>query len=162
MDAIRNVIQVTSDSFGDGEPIPKKHSGEGLNLSPRICWSKVPPGTKEFVLLLEDPDSYSGTFSHWLVYNIPPGIECLPESLEPTPKIPGPGEICQGKNSLGKIGYAGPLPTPGSGEHHYRFRVIALDKKLNLPPGVDKEDVQKEMVGHVIGYGELMGTYERR
>lgn len=154
-------ITVQSSAFRDGDPIPRKYSAEDQNLSPDLEWSGVPEEARELVLMVEDPDGLAGNFSHWLVYNIPAYVNRLPEEIDPILR-PGKVEgILQGKNSFGTIGYGGPLPAPGSGPHHYFFRIFALDQPLGLEPGLDKEDVQKAMYGHVIAQGYLMGTYER-
>jgi Raf kinase inhibitor-like YbhB/YbcL family protein len=161
MPVAMETITVKSSSFHEGEAIDKKYSTEGRNVSPALEWSGVPDEAGELVLMMEDPDGSAGNFSHWLVYNIPPTVIQFPEGIEPTLR---PGKIAgihQGKNSFVKLGYGGPLPASGSGVHHYYFHLFALDQKLNLEPGLYKEDVQKAMSGHVIARGVIMGTYER-
>ena len=43
-------LTLFSPAFGDDEEIPIDFSGEGADISPRLRWSEVPPGTREFAL----------------------------------------------------------------------------------------------------------------
>jgi Raf kinase inhibitor-like YbhB/YbcL family protein len=172
-------IKITSVAFADGASIPKDHTGEGRNVSPPLEWSGVPAGAKELVVMLEDADGLAGNFSHWLVYGIAPDARGLPEALIAEAQVTLPTQagaagalpsgsrlngprVLQGLNSFVKIGYGGPMPGVGSGPHRYQFRVFALDRPTGLGGGQYKEDVQKEMAGHVIARGTLTGIYERR
>jgi Raf kinase inhibitor-like YbhB/YbcL family protein len=156
----KNEIELTSSAFSAGEKIPARHTDDGANVSPPLKWTKVPKGAKELVIMLEDPDGTAGNFSHWLLYGLDPKVADLPEGVPAKPTLDQPPAM-QGKNSLLRVGYAGPAPVPGSGAHHYTFRIFALDKKLQIPPGAMKEDVQKLMYGHVLAQGNLTGTYWR-
>jgi Raf kinase inhibitor-like YbhB/YbcL family protein len=62
-------------------------------------------------------------------------------------------------NDFKRLGYGGPCP-PG-GTHRYYFKVYALDTVLQSEPGLTKKKVLKKMEGHILGRGELMGTYSR-
>src|SRR3990172_2768434 len=141
------VITVISTAFAPGQAIPKKYTGEGENVSPTLAWSGAPAGTKELALICDDPDApRKEPFVHWVLYNIHAGVSILPEA--------GNGGATEGKNGTGKSGYTGPMPPPGSGVHHYHFKIYALDKALGLAPGLGKDDVLNAMIGHVIGEGE--------
>src|ERR687891_523883 len=59
------------------------------------------------------------------------------------------------------LGYGGPCP-PSGRPHRYFFRLYALDTALNLPPGVNRADLDAAMAGHVLAQGGIMGTYEGR
>ena len=75
-----------------------------------------------------------------------------------------PAGVFQGQNSWTDkeyIGYRGPLPPPGSGVHHYHFKLYALDAPLEAEPGLDKKVLSEKMQGHILAEGELMGTYQR-
>jgi Raf kinase inhibitor-like YbhB/YbcL family protein len=154
-------ITIESSAFGHGEALDKRYATDGQNVSPDLEWFDVPENAKELVLMVEDPDGSAGNFSHWLVYNISPSVTMFPEGIEPTLRPGKVAGVLQGKNSFCKLGYGGPYPFPGSGVHHYHFRLFALDERLNLEPGLFKEEVQKAMYGHVIAKGDLIGTYER-
>lgn len=158
-------LKLTSPAFQSGQPIPKKHTGEGADVSPALEWSNVPEGTQEFALICDDPDAPTAEpWVHWVIYKIPPDVTKLAEGIAKTPKLSNPAGALQGKNSWPSgqtIGYRGPMPPPGHGRHRYYFRIYALDKKLDLPPGASKKELLEAMKGHILAQGELMGTYER-
>ena len=143
-------MKVTSSAFGNGENIPQKYTADGENVNPPISIRNIPDGTKSLVLIVDDPDAPGGTWDHWIVFNIPPG-ETINEN-----SVPG----TEGRNDFGKNSYGGPAPP--SGTHRYFFRVYALDRELDLPAGSTKEQVLEAMENHIIGRGELMGTYSRK
>ena len=145
-----NIMKVTSSAFGNGENIPQKYTADGENVNPPISIRDIPEGTKSLVLIVDDPDAPGGTWDHWIVFNIPPG-ETINEN-----SVPG----TEGRNDFGKNSYGGPAPP--SGTHRYFFRVYALDRELDLPAGSTKEQVLEAMENHIIGRGELMGTYSRK
>ncbi|HOA72426.1 MAG TPA: YbhB/YbcL family Raf kinase inhibitor-like protein [Phycisphaerae bacterium] len=155
-------IQVHSSAFGPNQPIPRKHTADGLNVSPPLTWNAVPAGAQELVMIVDDPDApRPQPWVHWLIYNMPATVTRLPEGVPPSQRVPDPPGAVQGKNSWGKIGYGGPEPPRGHGVHHYHFKIYALDTRLNLPPGLEKEQLLASMQGHVLAEGELVGTYER-
>ena len=150
-------IEVTSTAFEDGQPIPDKYTSHGDDVSPPLQWSGASQQTKSLVLICEDPDAPSGTFTHWLVYNLPPTTTSLDENV---PK--GQSMVygfLQGKNGFGNVGYNGPNPPAGK-VHHYFYKVYALDIILLLSAGGDRSDLVSAMNGHIIGEGELIGTFE--
>ena len=55
----------------------------GGNVSPQLAWSGAPEGTGSFVLTMYDPDAPTGTFTHWLVWNIDPTLDALPAGEVP-------------------------------------------------------------------------------
>ena len=159
-------IELTSTAFGQGKPIPAKYTGEGDDVSPPLSWSKLPEGTEELALICDDPDAPTDEpWVHWVIYKIPATVNGLVENIPADAELKQPTGAMQGKNSWTSgelIGYRGPMPPPGHGTHHYFFRLYALDAKLSVAPGLTKNQLLDEMRGHVIGQGELMGTYERR
>ncbi len=148
-------IKVTSPAFRQGEEIPQKYTCNGDGVSPPVEWEVLSNNVRSFVLISEDPDAPMGTFTHWVVYDLPPNIRALPERVPNDDELPTGG--VHGINSLHKIGYMGPCPP--SGRHRYFFRVFALDERLDLKPGAGKDKVLRAMQGHILGEGELMGTY---
>jgi Raf kinase inhibitor-like YbhB/YbcL family protein len=148
-------IDVTSPAFGDGQPIPRAYTGEGDDRSPPVRWSDTPQGTRSVAIVCEDPTGTHGTFVHWLAWNIPPDRHALPEGAGAGAHIDG---MTHGRNGFGRDGYAGPNPPPGS-PHRYRFHVYALDQKLDLAPGAGRPELERAMNGHILGEGEVTGTY---
>jgi hypothetical protein len=151
-------ISLTSKGFEDGKSIPMKYTCDGEDLSPPLSWGDLPEETKSLALIVDDPDAPMGTFTHWVLFNIPPDARSLPEGI-PQREILETGGT-QGKNDFKKIGYNGPCPPPGPA-HTYRFRLYALDLELDLDPGASKRDVLKAMEGHVLAEAELKGKYGR-
>jgi len=151
-------FSLQSSSFSNGSPIPKKFTCEGSDTSPALQWGDLPANTQSLALIADDPDAPAGTWTHWVVYDLPPSARQLPEAVPKQPALAGGG--AQGANDFGKIGYGGPCPPPGK-SHRYFFKLYALDAKLNLKPGATRQQVEHAMQGHVIGKAELMGTYQR-
>ncbi len=158
-------IEITSSAFAGGQQIPKKYTGEGADVSPPLAWSKLPEKTQELALICDDPDAPTkDPWVHWVMYKIPANATGLPEGVPQQPRLKAPAGALQGQNSWPKghnIGYRGPMPPPGHGTHRYRFRLYALEAKLVAEPGLDKSTVLREVDGHVLAQGELVGTYQR-
>jgi Raf kinase inhibitor-like YbhB/YbcL family protein len=144
-------LQISSPVLSDGATIPTQFTCSGTNQSPPLSFSGIPPGAKSLVLLIEDPDAPSGTFVHWVVYDI------LPSSTDLKPGI-APGK--EGANSMGKDAYMGPCPPPGP-PHHYHFRLFALDTNLSLEAGPTAQAVRAAMNGHILESAELVGIFGR-
>jgi Raf kinase inhibitor-like YbhB/YbcL family protein len=150
-------LNVSSEAFEEGQPIPKRYSGDGENVSPPVAWSGSVPGVQSYALVVEDPDAPTPEpFVHWLIYNIPASVRQLPENVGSEP-----GQALQGKNSRMKTGWIGMGPPKGDTAHRYFFQLFALDTVLDLEGGAGRGKLFDAMSGHVIGRGRLMGTYQR-
>jgi len=150
-------LLVSSGAFTGGEAIPDKYTQNGDNISPAINWVRGPQGTLSFVVLAEDSGvNRHDPIVHWVVYDIPSTVTSLPSSMPGEDKLENGG--MQGKNIAGKIGYIGPKPPAGQ-THPYHFQVFALNTKLNLDPGMDRNAVVNAMKGHVLAVGDLIGNY---
>lgn len=156
-DRIIEKLDVTSPAFGEGDAIPKRHSGYGDNVSPEIRWSKPPIGTKYFAVICDDPDAVAGTWTHWVAYNIPGKATGIPEKMPPREALPD-GTL-QGINDFKKIGYDGPHPPYGT--HRYYFHVYALDMRLNLENNATAQELRHAMEGNILAEGSLMGRYSK-
>ena len=155
-------IEIESEAFGANQAVPRKYTGEGQDISPPLRWSNLPEGTKQLALIVDDPDApRPEPWVHWLLYNIPPNVDSLPEGIETGKTLKTPAGAMQGKNSWGRIGYGGPMPPPGHGVHHYHFKLYAMDAELELKPGLEKDGLLTVITGHVLGEGELVGTFQR-
>ena len=154
-------LVLVSDAFAQGAPIPVKYTCDGEDVSPHLTWTGIPGGTQSLALIMDDPDAPMGTFVHWVLFDIPAQRTTLPEGVPPQPEVPGIGR--QGHNDFGRnvLGYRGPCPPPGK-PHRYFFRLYALNTTLNLQPGSSAKEVREAMKGHILGYGEYMGTYARK
>jgi len=142
-------LVVTSSAFGNKKSIPPKYTCDDEDVNPPLNIEGVPEETKSLVLVVEDPDSPSGLWIHWLVWNI------LPTGKIKENSIPG----IEGLTTNKRRGYGGPCPS--SGTHRYFFKVYALDTKLDLNENAQKQDVEKAMENHILAKGELVGLYKR-
>jgi hypothetical protein len=151
-------LVVSSSAFQEGTEIPTKYTCQGQDISPALSWSEPTAGTRSFVLIVDDPDTPAGVFTHWVFFNLPADSRKLPEAV-PTQAQLQDGSL-QGKNDFGKIGYGGPCPPPGR-PHRYQFTIYALDQTLDLKAGASKKQVLEAMKGHILAQGRLTGTYQR-
>ncbi|MDE1861836.1 MAG: YbhB/YbcL family Raf kinase inhibitor-like protein [Thaumarchaeota archaeon] len=145
-------MKVTSSAFEDGGPIPSEFTCDGQDVSPPLAISDVPNGAKSLAIIMDDPDAPMGTFTHWVVWNIPP----QKSEFTTGEKIQAP----HGKTSFGRKSYGGPCP-PG-GTHRYFFKVFALDTMLEIKDGSSRNGLEKAMMGHILSESALMGKYSRR
>ncbi|HIC84701.1 MAG TPA: YbhB/YbcL family Raf kinase inhibitor-like protein [Desulfobacterales bacterium] len=150
-------LMVKSSAFKEGEMIPKKYTCDGEDISPPLSWEGVPEGTKSIAIICDDPDAPMGTWVHWVLFNLPPGTNTLPEAVPPEAVLENGAR--HGINDFRKLGYGGPCP-PG-GTHRYYFKIYALDIVLGLQSGASKADLLKAMEGHVLSEGQIMGRYKR-
>lgn len=158
-------LAVSSPTLGAGETIPRDYTADGRNVSPPLQWSGAPSSTKEFAIILDDPDvPMPQPFVHWVMYKIPGTATGVPENIPIDPAASMPAEIAgaiQGLSGFKRPIYRGPAPPPGK-PHHYHFKVYAIDAVLDLKPGLTKADLLDAIKGHVVGEGELVAIYERQ
>lgn len=155
-------LGITSPAFATGGAIPPLYSADDENISPPLQWAAGPAGTRSYALVMEDPDAAEQPpFVHWLIYNIPAGTTRLQTGVPPTAQLEKPRGALQGENEHGSLGYVGPKPPPGDPPHQYHFQIFALDKVLDLPFGVRREELLAAMEGHVLASGDLAGTLAR-
>jgi Raf kinase inhibitor-like YbhB/YbcL family protein len=151
--------ELKSSAFGPGQNIPVRFTCDGEHVSPPLTWSGAPKPTAMFALIMDDPDAPHGTFTHWVLFNIPGNVDHLDEHVPQTARLAN-GAV-QGSNDFGSLGYGAPCPPKGNA-HHYRFTLYALDEPLNLPPGASKQQVLTAMQGHILHQAQLVGTYQRQ
>lgn len=143
-------MKLTSDAFEDQAPIPTRFTCDGDDVSPPLVVSDVPAEAETLALIMDDPDAPSGTWVHWVVYDIAI-TDTIPEGIA--------GLGTAGRNSWRRVGYGGPCPPGGS--HRYYFTIYALDARLDLEPGADKSALLEAIEGHVLAEATLMGRYAR-
>jgi len=157
----KQCLKVTSPVFENGEAIPTLFSCDGANVSPPLAWdgakvsgAKMPEGTAEVALLMEDPDAPAGTFVHWVLYGVGSTNTLIGQNSLP----PGATE---GINGFGQASYGGPCPPQGDGPHRYFFTVFALSSPLELGPNATATQVRVAAEGKTNATGQFFGTYER-
>ncbi|MEI9949843.1 MAG: YbhB/YbcL family Raf kinase inhibitor-like protein [Pseudomonadota bacterium] len=147
-------IDVHSVAFEPGAPLPISCTIDGVGAPPALNFANVPEAAKSLVVLGEDPDAPQlEPFVHWLVYGIPSSASDVDAQTQHDYRI--------GKNSKSDPGYTPAAPPPGHGLHHYHFQVFALDVPVQLAEGAERDELLDTMTGHVLAWGEIVGTYER-
>jgi Raf kinase inhibitor-like YbhB/YbcL family protein len=160
MVAVLSIVLMSSQFTANG-PIPAAHTCQGADKSPALHWSGVPTTAKSLALVVDDPDAPDPkapkmTWTHWVLYNLPPTATALPDGATRTALPPGTREA---NNDWGQPGWRGPCPPIG--RHRYFFKLYALDVVLPPLAGADKGKLEAAMKGHVVAEGQLIGTYEK-
>lgn len=145
------------DSLTAGSLLPDIYTCKGPGESPGVSWDGIPAGTKSLVLILDDPDTPSGTFTHWLVYNIPPVTGSFSRG-QPSQKVLANGAQ-QGDNTAGSRGYYPPCPPVGA-THRYIFRIFAVDMEI-IQPSANRESIDAVLEGHTLGKTEFVTSFTR-
>jgi Raf kinase inhibitor-like YbhB/YbcL family protein len=153
-------VKLASTAFADHGAIPSRCTCEGDDLSPALAWNGAPAGTKSFALFVDDPDAPDPaapkmTWVHWVLYDLPPGCDGLPEGGRPLP-----AGTREGQNDWKRTGYGGPCPPIG--RHRYFFKLYALDALLGDLRTPTKAKLEAAMQGHVLAQAVLMGTYQKQ
>jgi Raf kinase inhibitor-like YbhB/YbcL family protein len=154
-------MNVASTAFQNQGTIPAFYTCQGRDVSPPLSWDPVPSEAKSIAIVADDPDAPDPqapkrTWVHWVVFNLPPQTRSLPENAAAQGLPPG---AKQAMNDWKKPTYGGPCPPIG--RHRYFFKVYALNTMLD-PAIATKSDLEKAMQGHIVGSGQIVGTYEKR
>ena len=150
---------LNSPAFARNARIPKQFTRDGDNLSPPMHWEGAPSRARSYALVVEDADAPRGTFHYWAAYDIPADAHNLPQGA-------GSGElgaaIRMGINDFGNSHYDGPQSPAGRGQHHYHFRLFALDvRELDVPDDCSAEQVLEAAVAHSLAQTEAVGVFGR-
>lgn len=144
-------MQLVSPAFKNNEFIPAKYTCDGDDINPPLIFEGVPDDAASLALIISDPDAPQGTFIHWAVFDIDPGVRLIEEDSIPKGVL--------ATNHFQRLEYGGPCPS--SGVHHYIFRLYALDDLLGLEEGVPAREVEDSMEGVILDSAELIGLYGR-
>jgi Raf kinase inhibitor-like YbhB/YbcL family protein len=147
-------MKLTSSAFENNQKIPARYTCDGQKSHPPLTISGVPSAAKSLALIVDDPDAPTGTFTHWVIWNIRPDTSAIPEGTVPP-------ESQEGTNSAGTVGYTPPCPPPAGGQHRYFFTLYALDAVVGLDGKATKADVEKVFTGRVTAQSLLVGVYSR-
>ena len=149
---------LSTTAFADGGAIPIRYTCDAADLSPALSWKDVPQGARTLALIADDPDAQAGTWTHWILWNIPPRASFLPEGMPPVETLDNGTR--QGRNDFRRLGYGGPCPPPGK-PHRYFFKLYALNARLDLKPGAARGELEEAMKGHIVAQAVWMGTCKR-
>jgi Raf kinase inhibitor-like YbhB/YbcL family protein len=122
----------------------------GTGASPALSWSGVPDGTNNVAIVVTDLTANG--FVHWAMVGVAPTVTSLPEGVAGQYAV-------QGKNGFGKLGWGGPCPPAGSGQHEYLVQVFALDRDLGLEPGFDAHTAERQIEDASIAAVSLVGRF---
>lgn len=145
-------MNITSPVFENNHMIPKKYTCEEVGMNPPLAIANTPEKADSLALIVHDPDAPGGDFIHWLLWNIDPSVDNIPEGSAPVGSI-------EGANGMGEIGWIAPCPP--SGIHHYEFHLYALDKVLDSQGMNTRSELIQAMEGHVLEEAVLVGLYEK-
>jgi Raf kinase inhibitor-like YbhB/YbcL family protein len=162
-------FEVSSKSVSNGKWdnkfIADKAAGcDGQNVSIALDWKDPPAGTKSYMLTMYDPDALGGGVGwwHWQVWNIPATASGLPEGAGSKGGKGLPKGAIQGKGDIGRTGYLGPCPSPGSGQHHYVFTLYALkEAKLSTEANASPTMMMFDAKRQALGNATVTYTYSR-
>jgi Raf kinase inhibitor-like YbhB/YbcL family protein len=151
-------FELKSVCFRENGMIAKKYTCDGSDVSVPLNWTDPPEGTKSFALIADDPDAPSGTFVHWVLYDLPGNAQQVDEGIPPKRVLDNGAK--QGVNDFHQIGYGGPCPPRGPA-HRYVFTLYALNHATGLQPGATKEQLLRAMQGHIVAKAQFIGMYAR-
>lgn len=155
-------MEISSSAFKDGEKIPIQYvmpGAGGKNISIPLAWKNVPNGAKSFCISIVDPHPVAQNWVHWLVINIHAQVSSIGEGASKKKMPKGSVEL---KNSWGDIGYGGPQPPKGTGDHPYVVALYALNvEKLDLGVNTSLPAFKKAIEGKLIGSASITGKYGR-
>jgi Raf kinase inhibitor-like YbhB/YbcL family protein len=146
-------MEIKSPAFEHGGIVPEKYTCFGPNINPPLQFEDLPYGTESLVLIFEDIDAKPKPWTHWMLVNIPASTKDVAEGQVP---YGATESLCNNH----EYGYQGPCGKYFKGTHHYWFRLYALNKKLDLPPAIEREDVEVKIKDHIIAKAELLGLAE--
>ncbi len=150
-------FQLLSHAF-EKNLMPPTYTHQGENISPPLKWRNMPPQTKSLALFCEDLTVPGQPWSHWLLYNIRPARQSLPQGIPAIECLPDIG--AHGRNDFGSLGYMGPCPPIGD-IHIYHFRLYALDTEVTLPPGLPRSLILHAIRPHILDTTQLIGIYNQ-
>jgi Raf kinase inhibitor-like YbhB/YbcL family protein len=148
-DMSRSGIRVTSPEFTEGAQLPERYTCYGAGLSPPLRFSGVPRAAAALALIVTDPDAPGGTYTHWVVFDLPPQVQELASASTPP-------QARQATNSAGTIGYTPPCPP--SGTHHYHFTLLGLRDRIGLPDGAPLDQAIQHIRAQALAHGTLVAT----
>jgi Raf kinase inhibitor-like YbhB/YbcL family protein len=151
-------LTISAPHFEDGGKMPDYVGYVNENDNPELRIDSVPQNTESLVLVIDDPDAepvVGFTFDHWLVWDIDPETTDIPRGWDLDPS-----EATVGYNDFVEAGYAGPSPPDDA--HAYRFKMLALDERLELEPEARKAivDMTVGMEASVLASAQLVGRYD--
>lgn len=155
------MVSFRTSAFTHGESIPEKFTCEGEDVSPELTIGDVSDDAAALAVVVDDPDAPSGTFTHWLLWNLPAETVEIGEGVRQTEQVRNLGDAKQGENDFGEVGYRGPCPPKGDSPHEYRFTLYVLDEELDVEAGASRPPVQDELDEKTRDSAQFSGQFGR-
>lgn len=146
-------LTLTSSAFVNNGTIPAMYTCDGTDTSVPLTISNIPSDAQSLALIVDDPDAPSGSWIHWLVWNINPDAANFSAGSLPDGAISG----TSGSNI---VGYEGPCPPLEDGAHRYFFDLYALDTELSLASGSTRAQLEAAMATHILETAQIIGLYD--
>ena len=143
------MFTLQSPGFENGQEMPQKYGKKAQNVSPPLEWDDAPEGTRSFALALVDIDPVARDYVHWLVAEISPQHNSLPEG--------------QGAPEFRlRRGRALHWPFPPSGTHDYEFTLYALStESLGVRPGATLQQFRQAAEQNSLATATLIGKFTK-
>jgi hypothetical protein len=152
-------LEVSSTAFQNGEMMPAKFTADGSDISPPLTIENISPEGESIAVIMDDPDAPVGTFTHWMIWNIPVEKNNIPEGIPQSKQVDSLADAVQGYNDFGDVGYRGPAPP--SGVHNYHFKIYILDQKIDIPFDSSKQKIVNTLKAHLLQKTEIVTKYQR-
>ncbi|MEF8840061.1 MAG: YbhB/YbcL family Raf kinase inhibitor-like protein [Haloarculaceae archaeon] len=137
-----DLLRFRPTAFDAGETVPDRFTCEaddGTGVSPPFAVESLPPPTEAVGLVVEFPRNVGSTFTHWVLWNVPPDVGTVPAGLPTDPTLPSLGGARQGRNGTGRVGYVGLCPPPTGQPAEYWVTLYALRRELDVPAGAGRD-----------------------
>jgi hypothetical protein len=166
-------MDFSSPAIKPGGWIPKRFSCDGHNISPPLCWSPGPEGTKSYAIVVDDPDALHvhtpfaafmpspSIMTHFAISNIPCTVSHLRENMRFASRFCRPEVL---RNSHGGLGWTGMCPPRGTRRHRYRFMIYALDVPVLHGASsmlLTAEVFEQLFYYHILARGKFTAKFER-
>jgi hypothetical protein len=157
------VFTVTCPVLTAGNAIPVQYCLPGVsggqNISLPLEWSGAPPETSSFTVAMVDRHPVANDWVHWILVDLPPDAAGLAEGAS---RKTLPGSARELLNTSGSVGYIGPQPPVGSGDHEYEITVYALDVvSLDIGDRPSAADIEAAVAGHALASATVIGVFGR-
>ncbi|MDH5327565.1 MAG: YbhB/YbcL family Raf kinase inhibitor-like protein [Gammaproteobacteria bacterium] len=153
------VFCIQSSAFNNNDVIPVRYTCRGEDVSPPLQWQDPPSGTKSLTLVVEDTDADPQTpeapWIHWVLYNLPPQCQSLPEGVQ-TRSLPPGTQLAL--NDWKTSDYNGPCLV--NGKHRYRHTLYALNTVLPDLGKIPGKKLLQIVRQHVLAQSTLTGEFE--
>ena len=146
-------LTLSSTAFVDGGFLDPAFTCDGVDVSPPLEVTGVPPTAVELAVVMVDTSADRRV--HWVLTGLPASLTRIESGLIPP-------EARSARGDGGIEGWEGPCPPEGEDAHAYEFVVHALAEPAGLAPGIDGRQAIELLEQVSIGSDSLVGFYDRQ